>query len=87
METTPLLYHLRRIKCQSEGHPNKLLTDFSAITTLHIFNPLTHSSSYTGLRTHHIHTLSKVQESCISRELSDLNIHFSNFTLFFLKTC
>lgn len=37
METTPLLYHLRRIKCQSEGHPNKLLTDFSAITTLHIF--------------------------------------------------
>lgn len=37
METIPLLYHLRKIKCQSEGHPNKLLTNFSAITTLYIF--------------------------------------------------
>lgn len=37
METTPLLYHLRRIKWQLQGHPNKLLTNFSAITTLCIF--------------------------------------------------
>lgn len=49
METIHLQYLFRRIKCHSQGHPNKLLTNFSAITTLYIVIQLHNQVATQGL--------------------------------------
>lgn len=89
METPTLLHHFRRIECQLQGHPNKLLTSSSAITTLYIFIQLHNQVVTRGfvLGTHCIHTPSKEHKSCRRRALSDLNTRLRNFALSFLKPC